>query len=425
MMPTELLITLVALIALIVAATFLITSIRKDRLKQEIAPHDPPRLHFPQHVHTTFPNAHPDHISQDAQDDAVRLAYQEWKAAFVLPDSEPGRSFLRMGVEKRWLRYRILVTAEGQAFAMLCSVLMAGADPSAQETFDRLYAYCKAHPSQRSKQLMSWQVTAETFPSQALGSSSQADMLIAYALLMADRQWGSKGRLDYQGCAKLVVAALKEQCVHPTSHHVLQGNFVDESMEVEYATTSSGVVSPIIFDAFGRATGDQTWKQVSSRMLKLLKNSLQAENGPLAFPPDVIPVDTQPEPDEDEIFSAENASVMLHLALASLLTGHDYAIAFLQGVNQVILNASQGDPVKIAAFYSLAGMPKTEGTDPAMQAFCMMAASGGGSSQAWLNSLWDLVVSQPLNRQGPFGSTIRLLAMLLVSQNWWGLHTRE
>lgn len=424
-MPTELLITLVALIALIVAATFLITSVRKERLKQEIAPHDPPRLPFPQHVHTTSPTPHPDHISQAELDNAVRLAYQEWKAAFVLPDAEAGRSFLRMDVEKRWLRYRILVTAEGQAFAMLCSVLMAGADPSAQDTFDRLYAYCKAHPSQHSLHLMSWQVTAEIFPSQALGSSSQADMLIAYALLMADRQWGSKGRLDYLGYAKLIIAALKDQCIHPTSHHVLQGNFVDESMEVEYATTSNGVVSPLIFDAFGRATGDQTWKQVSSRMLKLIKNSLQAESGSLAFPPEVIPVDTQLESDEDEVFSAESAFVVLHLALASRLTGHEFASAFLEGVNQVILNASQDDPAKIAAYYSLTGMPKTKETDPAMQAFCLMAAIGSGSSQAWLNSLWDQVVSQPLNRQDPFGSTIRLLAMLLVSQNWWGLQTRK
>ena len=424
-MPNELLITLVALIALIVAATFLITSIRKDRLKQEIAPNDPPRLPFPQHVNYSSPKAHPDHISQAELDNAVRLAYQEWKAAFVLPDAEAGRSFLRMGVEKRWLRYRILVTAEGQAFAMLCCVLMSGPDPLAQDTFDRLYAYCKAHPSQGSKHLMSWQVTAETFPSQALGSSSQADMLIAYALLMADRQWGSKGMLDYLADAKLIITALKEQCIHPTSHHVLQGNFVDESMEVEYSTTSSGVVSPLIFDAFGRATGDQTWKQVSSRMQKLLKTSLQAENGLLAFPPEVIPLDLLPELDEDEVFSAENASIILHLALARLLKGDEYANEFLQGVNQAILNASQGDPARIAAFYSLSGSPKTEEMDLAMQAFCLMAATGSDSSQAWLNSLYDQVANQPLNRQDPFGSTIRLLAMLLVSQNWWSLHTRK
>jgi endo-1,4-beta-D-glucanase Y len=424
-MPTELLVTLVSLIALIVAATFLITSIRKDRVKQEITPQDPSRLPFPQHVHYALPNAHPDHVDQAEQDKLVQDAYQQWKAAFVLPDVEPGRSFLRMGVEKRWLRYRILVTAEGQGYAMLCSVLMAGADPTAQATFDRLYAYCKAHPSQRSMHLMSWQVTAETFPSQALGSSSHADMLIAYALLMADRQWGSKGRVDYLNAAKTIISALKEQCIHPTSHHVLQGNFVDETMEVEYAATSSGAVSPLIFEAFGRATSDPTWKKVSSRMLHLLKKSMQAENMVLAFPPDVILVDAQPEPDEDEAFGPESASVLLHLALASLLTGHNEAIAFLQHVNQVIMNASQGDPAKISAFYALDGEPKPEETDPALQSFCLMAASVSGSSQAWLNSLWDLVVSQPLNRQDPFGSTIRLLSMLLVSQNWWNLQARK
>jgi len=113
------------------------------------------------------------------------------------------------------------------------------------------------------------------------------------------------------------------------------------------------------------------------------------------------------------------------MALASLLTGHEFATATLEGINQVILNASQGDPSKIAAFYSLSGMPKTEETDLAMQAFSLMAASGSGSSQTLLNNLWDLVVSQPLNRQDPFGSTIRLLPMLLVSHNWWGLHSRK
>ena len=40
-------------------------------------------------------------------------------------------------------------------------------------------------------------------------------------------------------------------------------------------------------------------------------------------------------------------------------------------------------------------------------------------NQAWLNDVWDLVVGTPLDAEGYYENTLKLLAMIAMSGNWW------
>lgn len=404
-MKAELLVTVVPLAALIIVVALLIRSSRKSRAQIDIDQRDTPNLPFPRHLDHSPTSIKVSHISQEDQDRLVVDAYRQWKNAFILRDAEPGRSFLRWGVVKQWLRYHITATSEGQGYALLCNVMMAGSEPDVQGTFDRLFSFCKAHPSQANEHLMSWQVTTDRYPSQKLGSSSQGDMLIAYALLLADRQWGSAGKINYREEASAVITALKQGCLDLENDTVLPGNWVGEMQPADQQPVPSACISPAIFTAFHQASKDPIWKKVSTRMMGLVKHFQNADTGSVTLMPDLIDGANPQGTDEDEELSSENMSVIFHLALAGLLNGNEEAIGYLSGFTCMMLAQSAGD------------LGEDPG-DPALQSFCLMAAAVGKTTQDWLNRLWDLVAGQELDRQDPFGSTMRLITLILVSQNW-------
>ena len=117
--------------ALLLAANWIISLIKKDRIKKEQP--QPAEAHRPSPQHVSYPAKalKPDHLSQEDMDRSVRLAYGEWLAAYMLPDIEAGRAFLRMGVDKKRMRYFVFATSLGQGLAMWISALIAGDDLNA------------------------------------------------------------------------------------------------------------------------------------------------------------------------------------------------------------------------------------------------------------------------------------------------------
>jgi len=427
-MNYEILPTIVILSVLVIAVALLISSSIRDRRKKNIPQRSAVRLPFPQHVSYAPNSIKPDHVSQADLDAAVIACYQAWKSAFVLADAEAGRAYLRTGLKRHFLRYRILASAEGQASAMLICTLMAGFDADAQGWFDKLYAFCRAHPSTRDPDLMSWQVIANAFPYHALESSTNADMLIAYALLMADRQWGSDGLVNYKACALRIIEAIKSKCLHPKSKHLLLGSWVAENQPDSYNSTRSADTMPAVLAAFYHASQDKTWKLVSQRMLSLLKESI-AKNGPqTGLAPEIIFVADnhageehidQTDKSPEDSFGVESCRLLQHLGLAFLFTADEPLQTILKPVNAWIVNACAGDPEQIKARYSLKGEALTDESDLALTAAFCVAAMCTPKNQAWLNKLWDNISSRESDPRDSYGSTLKLLALLAISANWW------
>ena len=95
---------------------------------------------FPQHVNYFKGTVKPNHLSQQQLDGLTLNFYQQWQKRYIKTGCKPGEYFVwfeRNGNKQ--------CVSEGQGYGMMITVLMAGADPSAKNTFDGLFNYYKAH----------------------------------------------------------------------------------------------------------------------------------------------------------------------------------------------------------------------------------------------------------------------------------------
>ena len=88
--------------------------------------------------------------------------------------------------------------SEGIAYGMLIAVYMGTKDD--QMLFDDLWRYSQAHLNGNG--LMNWAINSERDDVTGMGAATDADEDIAFALVMADKQWGSAGSLNYLNLAK-------------------------------------------------------------------------------------------------------------------------------------------------------------------------------------------------------------------------------
>ena len=96
-------------------------------------------------------------------------------------------------IHEGWGNTEAASQSEATGYGMLISVQMAGTEYSreAKKDFDKLYRLYRNYPSLHHPDLMSWAVPVGgdgTLP--ALPSASDGDMDVAYALLLANGQWG-------------------------------------------------------------------------------------------------------------------------------------------------------------------------------------------------------------------------------------------
>src|SRR5215510_14436263 len=91
--------------------------------------------------------------------------------------------------------------SEGIAYGMLMAVYMATKDD--QTLFDDLWRYSQAHLNGNG--LMNWAISSGGMTTGG-GAATDADEDIAFALVMADKQWGSAGTLNYLDLAKKQIA---------------------------------------------------------------------------------------------------------------------------------------------------------------------------------------------------------------------------
>jgi hypothetical protein len=81
-----------------------------------------------------------------------------------------------------------------------------------------------------------------------------------------------------------------------------------------------------------------------------------------------------------------------------------------------IRSKTGGDPEQIVAGYSLEGTALRNYTDLAFVGPFGVAAIIGGD-QDWVDAIWQMLESA--DEQGYYGDTLKVLAMITMSGNWW------
>lgn len=389
---------------------------------------------FPQHVGYTAGTIKPDHVSQARLDAASAAFYDEWKKKYLLDDCGADRIYVRVGdAAGGGTADETISVSEGHGYGMMITALMAGHDPDARKYFDGLFRFFKDHPSASSPNLMAWNQVkgcANSSRPGADGTATDGDLDIAHALILADRQWGSDGAINYLQEARSVVAAIKKFEINPTTFGVLLGDWAAPSQpQYHYGTRTSDFVADH-FRAYQALTQDGDWARVIDQLYAVVR-TIQANDSPNTglMPDFVVATDASARPApadylegaQDGEYGYNACRVPWRLGTDYLLHGDARALAALRKINAWIQVKAGGDAGAVIDGYTLAGADSAGafGFSMAFVAPLAVSAMSDGGNQAWLNSLWSKMADAPLAGTGYYENTLKLLSMIVVSGNWW------
>ncbi|HEY2388377.1 MAG TPA: glycosyl hydrolase family 8 [Candidatus Binatia bacterium] len=367
----------------------------------------------------------PDHVSAAVRDQATADFYDAWKARFLKQGCGTGRYYVLTQTQSG-----NLTVSEGHGYGMLLTVLMAGHDPDAQTEFDGLFLYFRDHPTATHDHLMSWYQKTSCADAQGNDSATDGDLDIAFALLLADKQWGSCGAVNYLAEAQQVIADVKDGETDASNRYVLLGDWVSPDDATYYPSTRSSDFMVDHFRSYAGATGDSAWTGVLNRTYAIV-DSLQTSASPsTGLLPDFVqdplttPVPAAPhflESANDGAYDYNACRDPWRLATDYLVSGDARARTAVQRIESWVRGATGGDPSTIKSGYQLSGT-MSPGADYLSMAFVAPLGVGAmvdAANQGWLDAVWDLVVATPITTDGYYENTLKMLALVVMSGNWW------
>lgn len=387
------------------------------------APVGEPNRPFPQHVDYGADTHRPDELPQPRLDRDVRRFYRYWKAQYLVQDGVDG--------EGRPL-YRISfgstepdrTVSEGQGYGMLTVAYMAGADPAAQPIFDGLWRWARQYPSSIDPALMAWEV-----PPGDGDSAFDGDADMAYALLLADEQWGSDGAVNYRRDARRLLRGILRSTIGDDTLLPLLGDWVDASDDDEFDQTTwrSSDCMPGHFDAFARLTGRRVWRKVANRCVRQL-DALQRVHAPASglLPDFIVDADSGPVPappgflegDTDGSYSYNAFRDPWRIGVDALLSGRPRSQIVAARLADWAASEGAGDPANLGAGYRLDGTP-TPGTDyftSVVAAPLAVATMTTPEHDEWLDVLYRSIRNR---REDYYEDSVTMLCLIVLSGNWW------
>jgi endo-1,4-beta-D-glucanase Y len=393
--------------------------------QDDIAPSTPFASHL---VGYTPGSVLPDVVSPAQLDLITASVYDAWKERYLKAGCGDGRYYVETNTQAGNLSL-----SEGHGYGMMISAIMAGRDPHAKRHFDGLYRFFRDHPSTSSPDLMAWYQDTSCNDAEGMDSASDGDLDIAFALLLADKQWGSCGGIDYRSEAFKVIYAAKDQILDTSHHYVLLGDWVDPGSGKYYDATRSSDMIADHFRSFGALTDAATWTGLvdsSYSVISWVRNTYSFNKGLL---PDFIqsPLSLPKPAPADFLQGSKDGTYDYNACRVPWRTGTDYLVsgdarakAEVQALTAWIEGATGGDPQQIRAGYHLDGTP-SPGSNYVTMAFVApfgVAAMADQLHKPWLDALWTTIAAAP--SQGYYEDTLQLLSMIVMSGNWWSPESR-
>jgi endo-1,4-beta-D-glucanase Y len=380
---------------------------------------------FPQHITYFAGTIKPNHLSQKQLDNKVCDFYTEWKKRFIKNTRGKRESFV-------WFENtgKKQCVSEGQGYGMIITVLMAGFDHSAKDTYDNLYRYYRSHPSGRSKYLMAWAQYANG-KNVDNTSATDGDMDIAYSLLLADKQWGSNGGINYRVEARAMINAIMQYEINHTTWSVLLSDALEPESK-DYFDMRSSDFMPAHFKAFYTATNDYRWSKVINLNYKLF-STLQKNYSPDAglLPDFIVHINKKAKPAPpnflespyDGFYNYNACRVPWRIATDYLLNGDIRAKAIAGKINSWIRETTNNNTYNLSAGYTLAG---NDIKGRYFEALSFVAPFGVSAmvnkkNQPWLNNVWDYLTAFKMKDYDYYDNSIKLLDMIILSANYWNI----
>jgi endo-1,4-beta-D-glucanase Y len=392
---------------------------------------EPPTRPFPQHTVYAAGSIKPASVPQATLDQETAAFYETWKRKRLIAADSPGQFYVAFDDRDSKAGSDVITVSEAMGYGMLITAFMAGHDPEAKHYFDGLYRFYKRHPSKNNPRLMAWcQIHGGSNAPDGADSAADADLDIAYALLLAHRQWGSAGEIDYLNEGKSMIEAIFADDINARAYSVKLGDDI-ASDDPAFADTRSSDLIPDHFRAFQKMTGRAQWGAVVDKSYSIME-SLQRNYSPdTGLIPDFVRhVDGTPAPakpnyletkhDGDYYYNA--CRVPFRVGLDYLLNGDPRSKVLVGKMTRWVRQETRDDPAKIAAGYSLNGKRLYKDEDNGQMCFVAplaVAAMAGQDNQPWLDALCGLMIKPGADDDDYFDGTIKMLCLLVVSGNWW------
>ena len=140
-----------------------------------------------------------------------------------------------------------------------------------RSSFDKLWAYYQAYPDNQG--LMHWKINGCNSATQ-LNAATDAECDVTFALVVADKVWGSTGSVNYGADARRMIGLMKQYEVEAGTFVLKPGDVFGGSNE-----TNISYFSPGYFKVFGKFTNDEAfWNSVSSKCYDIIEANLAVNN---------------------------------------------------------------------------------------------------------------------------------------------------
>lgn len=376
-------------------------------------------------------------FTQQQLDQSLVDFYKQWRSVYLVQGCGAGRYYVGVAADGKAVgggtAKSSITVSEAHGYGMLISVLMADFDPNARTAFDGMVQYFHDHPAKSNPGLMAWnQIKGCGNATEVAGdtSATDGDLDIAYALLLADKKWGSNGSVNYRKEALDVIAAIRKHEINAAGRFIRIGDWVDNVDGGRYApVTRSSDFMVSHLKSFADATGDRSWNGVRDQTYSII-NKVRGKYSPqTALMPDfIVGLPTKPRPAaanflegaNDGAYSWNAARYPWRIAVDYLLNDDQRALAAVKPINSWIKRATDGDPAKIADTYKLNGSPADKSDRDSVVFISMFAAAASieAANQSWLDALWANMTKRTVGDEDYYGNTLKLLAMITITGHW-------
>ncbi|MDK8194218.1 glycosyl hydrolase family 8 [Paenibacillus sp. UMB7766-LJ446] len=375
-----------------------------------------PNKPFPQHTTYTSGSIKPNHVTQSAMDSAVKAKWDSWKSAYLKT----------AGTGKYYVKYQSNgdTVSEAHGYGMLATVIMAGYDSNAQTYFDGLYQYYKAHPSANNSKLMAWKQNSSFQNIEGADSATDGDMDIAYSLLLADKQWGSSGSINYLQAGKDIINAIMQSDVNQSQWTLRLGDWATDNTFKNATRPSDFMLNHL--KAFQAATGDAKWTNVINKTYTIINSLYSGYSSSTGLLPDFVVLSGSTykpasadflEGANDGNYDYNSCRTPWRIATDYLMTGDSRALNQLNQMNSWISTKVSGNPSSVKDGYKLNGTVTGSGGSGAFYAPFGVSAMTSSTNQSWLNSVWTKTAGS--SNEGYYEDSIKLFSMIVMSGNWW------
>jgi endo-1,4-beta-D-glucanase Y len=399
----------------------LIISCREN--EQKLSPDTIRNIPYPAHTNYTGNHIKPNNYDQSELDNQTSAFYTAWKDEYLKNDCKTSEYYIYCGDETQ-------TVSEAHGYGMMIMCFMAGFENYAESYFDGLFNYYKSHPSYINSHLMDWQqLSCDDSPGSDDDAASDGDIDIAFSLLLADKQWGSDGNINYLAEANAIINAIMQDEINPDSWTVKLGDWSDSSDPNYYYGTRTSDFITSHFRAFSMATNNSNWNRVIDEcydLVNIIQNTQSVTSG--LVPDFIINTNTTPIPagqyyledihDGDYYYNA--CRFPWRIGTDYLISGDNRAKLALNKINSWLISSASEDVTAVSNGYQLNGTPIYDWNDATFIGPFTVGAMADIAKQNWLNSLYEeLITSNDLQDGDYYSNTIKLLSMITISGNYW------